>query len=323
MALRGLAAAAAALFGACAMPAMAGSSAERVDVKKLEGAALIEFAALPYIQFREDIDAVGSAMPTDPDMMRRAHHLLASHDARAMGGAWIAYAAMIAADNPAFAAEIEKRMKSGKEEFIRELETSPAVVRNMPGANEAIEAIMKVATNDAAKIRKLGDSFIAEAYSMQKVAWARRELAEAGMERVDSALAFAAKRKWKDYSDRDVVTSRRGQVRPNLVSYASWSPEWSGEREAVNPSVRPGTIFTKALILGAQYAMDNASQEHLAAYGLSEKSQRCFTSAKLNLEQCIAATRTPYEEAFCIGQHALNDMSSCVGWPAGAGGAGS
>jgi hypothetical protein len=37
----------------------------------------------------------------------------------------------------------------------------------------------------------------------------------------------------------------------------------------------------------------------------------------MNLDQCIAATRTPFEEAFCLGQHALNEMSSCVGWPAG------
>ncbi|MEZ5929016.1 MAG: hypothetical protein R3C55_11145 [Parvularculaceae bacterium] len=36
--------------------------------------------------------------------------------------------------------------------------------------------------------------------------------------------------------------------------------------------------------------------------------------ATLTLRQCIAATRTPYEEAFCLGEHALIDTASCVGW---------
>jgi hypothetical protein len=42
--------------------------------------------------------------------------------------------------------------------------------------------------------------------------------------------------------------------------------------------------------------------------------------ARLTLRQCIAATRAPYEEAFCIGEHALNDVSACLGWVASAGG---
>jgi hypothetical protein len=41
--------------------------------------------------------------------------------------------------------------------------------------------------------------------------------------------------------------------------------------------------------------------------------------AKLTLDQCIAATRAPYEEAFCLGEHALIDIATCTGWVAGAG----
>jgi hypothetical protein len=304
-------------------PAMAGSSAA-TSVEEMKGAQLIEYAAQPYIQYREDIDHVSSAMPGSEGEMRDTYFRLASHDNRTMAASWIAYAAMIAADQPAFAKEIERRMKKrgGKDKFIAELEENPAIVRNMPGAEEAVAAIMTFATNDAAKIRKVGDSYISEAYAMQKVAWAKAPISKGGTQRVDDALKFAATRRWADYG-REVKPSRNGAVRPDLVSLASWSTDWSNENQPVNPSARPGTIVTKALILGARYATNTAEQQHLASFGTSKKSERCFTNAKMNLDQCIAATRTPYEEAFCLGQHALNDVSSCVGWPAGVGVAGS
>ena len=61
------------------------------------------------------------------------------------------------------------------------------------------------------------------------------------------------------------------------------------------------------------------TKQRVDAYAKAKKSDRCFVNAKLNLDQCIAATRTPYEEAFCLGEHALNDVSRCVGWVANAG----
>lgn len=315
---------AATALGLSGASAMNNAAPKPVDVKRMKGAAMIEYAARPYIQFRQDIDFVADGTPGSAEEMREVHLRLASHDNRSMAGSWIAYAAMIAADSPSFAASIEDQIaQKGKKAFVAELETNPALVRNLPGADQAIAAIMTFAASDAEKIRQAGDSYIAEAYDMQKLAWARRTIAESGMERVDAALKFAATREWPRTTGRKVVKTDAGTVRPDLVSYASWSTDWAGETAAVSPSARPGVIVTKALVLGAHYAMNTAEQQHMAAFATSKKSERCFTNAKLNLDQCIAATRTPYEEAFCLGQHALNDMSSCVGWPAGVGASGS
>jgi hypothetical protein len=35
-------------------------------------------------------------------------------------------------------------------------------------------------------------------------------------------------------------------------------------------------------------------------------------SAKLNLYQCLAVARPHYEDAFCLGQHALMDTGRCM-----------
>lgn len=298
--------------------------APRDDLKSMRGAELIEYAAKPYIQFREDIDHISASMPDSEEAMRDAYFRLASHDNRTMAASWIAYAAMIAAESPEFHSAIEAQMKKrgGAKALAAQIDADPASVRSLPGAEAAIAAIMEFATNDAARIRGLGDTFIAEAYEMQKVQWARRAIAMDGMARVDAALQYAASREWKA-APHQASSGRSGAVRPTLVSNASWSADWSGTNEPVNPSARPGTIVGKALVLGARYVLNDAEQTDLAAYGTSRRSERCFNNAQMNLDQCIAATRTPYEEAFCLGQHALNDMSSCVGWPAGADAAGS
>ena len=302
----------------------ASNAAPRAELENMRGAALIEYAAQPYIQYREDIDHVASGIPDSEESMRDAYYRLASHDNRTMAASWIAYAAMIAADTPAFhdAVAAETRRRGGARRFSEQIEADPASVRAIPGAEEAIAAIMQFATNDAARIRGVGDTFIAEAYDMQREPWARRAIAMDGMSRVDAALRFAASREWKAAAHQP-VTSRSGAVKPTLASTTSWSSDWSSVNEPVNQAARPGTIVAKALVLGVHYILDDAEQSHLASYGTSRRSERCFTNAQMNLDQCIAATRTPYEEAFCLGQHALNDMSSCVGWPAGASASGS
>ncbi|MEM1410065.1 MAG: hypothetical protein AAGG79_04890, partial [Pseudomonadota bacterium] len=232
---------------------------------------------------------------------------------------WIAYAAMIAADTKGFAAEIERQVKAkGAAAFVAELEGNPGLVRNMRGADDAIAAILTFAARDAAAVRQVGDAFIDKAYDLQKVAWARKAIAQSGMKRVDSAISFAENRKWAAMPSRQVIRSNAGTLRPNLADDQVWKVSWSTNRAKPSAAVRPGTIVTKALVLGAHYATNTVTGAHMNTYASSRKSERCFSSAKMNLDQCIAATSTPFEEAFCLGQHGLNDNASCVGWPAGA-----
>ncbi|MEM9810070.1 MAG: hypothetical protein AAF788_02490 [Pseudomonadota bacterium] len=300
----------------------ASSAPKRQALENLRGTELIEYAAAPYIQFRQDVDYVAGAIPADEGTMRSAHHRLASHDQRALAGAWVAYAGMIAADTPEFVSSIAAlRRQMGDKGLNEKLINDPSMVRNLRGSQAAVDAILAFAANDAAKVNALGNAMISKAYSLQDSPWARRKLAQRGMERVDQAIAFAARRDWKTPAVK--AKSQRGLKSPNLDHTNIWSVSWAGDKAKLGSNVRAGSIVTKALILGAHYTMDNATNDILAAHGTSARSERCFTSAKLNLDQCVAATRTPYEEAFCLGQHALNDMSSCIGWPAGVSAAGS
>lgn len=75
--------------------------------------------------------------------------------------------------------------------------------------------------------------------------------------------------------------------------------------------------MNRVLNLAARYAVSGVNEKTVSVYARNDKSNSCLSFAALTFKQCIAATRTPYEEAFCIGEHGLNDVSSCIGWVAG------
>jgi hypothetical protein len=38
----------------------------------------------------------------------------------------------------------------------------------------------------------------------------------------------------------------------------------------------------------------------------------CMNRVQLNVRQCIAASRYPYEHAFCLSQHSFGEALSCI-----------
>ena len=108
---------------------------------------------------------------------------------------------------------------------------------------------------------------------------------------------------------------------PSLASAEGpWDADWGenaplGRMRETNAQL----IMDRVLNLAVRYSTGAINTKYVNAYARNDKSSRCLTMAKLTLNQCIAATRTPYEEAFCLGEHALNDIADCVGWIGGAG----
>jgi len=77
----------------------------------------------------------------------------------------------------------------------------------------------------------------------------------------------------------------------------------------------------RVLNLAARYAVGGLNPKIVSVYARNDRADQCLSMAALTLRQCIAATRTSYEEAFCLGEHGLNDIATCTGWIIGADGA--
>lgn len=287
----------------------------------------LERHAASYIQFREDVAALEATPFDNANTTREAHRRLSAHDSKELSSGWVAYAALVAADTPEFAEAIRKEVKrsrsSGKlggvEGLLSNLAQDPSYARKLKGANKASDAVLAMTARDSARIDALGEAFKAQAYALQKTNWGKARISPA-QDRLNEAAAYSRKRGAPN-APRLELASNGGVVEPSLASASGeWSAEWGeaggkGRMTEANAQV----IMDRVLNLAARYATGSLNSKVVEVYARNDKSDRCLSMAKLTLDQCIAATRTPYEEAFCLGEHGLKDVATCTGWVAGAG----
>lgn len=288
----------------------------------------LEQAAADYIRFREDIAAIEATPFTSAEATREAHRRLATHNAEGLSAGWVAYAALVAADTPAFRKALEdqvaskkkgKNKLSGADAFFAELAANPGYPRRLDGADEAISRVLAMTAQDAKRFSTLGEAFKEQAYAMQKTKWGVAKI-PASSARLSDADSYGRSRAAARTPAFASVTDK-GVTSPSLASAdGAWGPDWGkggGSGRMTEPNAE--VIMNRVLNLAARYSISGVNQKTVAVYAKNDKSNQCLSFAQLTLRQCIAATRAPYEEAFCLGEHALNDVSTCIGWVAGVG----
>lgn len=286
----------------------------------------LERRAADYVRFREDVADIEATPFDSARTTREAHKRLSAHSAEALSGGWVAYAALVAASTPEFAESLEKDMRKregrlrGRDAFLARLAADPSYARKLKGAKAAARRVLEMTARDASRFAALGEAFKTQAYALQKTAWGKKPIA-AGAARLSEAEDYARAR-GPALAPAIAVSTDGGVSAPVLpTADAAWSPDW-GARGAANGNEEPNAqvIMDRVLNLAARYSVGSMNDKVVAVYARNDRANQCLSLAALTLKQCIAATRTPYEEAFCLGEHALIDTASCVGWVAGADG---
>lgn len=312
--------AAAAAFAAFA--ATTGVSAESLAQPR---DSALEATAADYVRFREDIAKIEATPFTSAETTREAHRRLSTHNSQELSAGWVAYAALVAADTPSFRKSLEdavgskkkgKNKLSGADAFFAELAADPTYPRRLDGADEAVARVLSMTSQDTARFRTLGEAFKEQAYAMQKTKWGVAKI-PASSARLSDADSFGRSRPSATAPALAAVTEK-GVTSPSLASVdGEWRADW-GKAAGAGRMTEPNAevIMNRVLNLAARYAVGGVNAKTVSVYAKNDKSDQCLSFAQLTLRQCIAATRAPFEEAFCLGEHALNDVSRCIGWVA-------
>jgi hypothetical protein len=200
------------------------------------------------------------------------------------------------------------------------------------GGTEATRLLLDSANADAARIIAVADRYQEMAYSMQRQRWANA-VAPAQAARVQRVRALSVAG-----APASAVPS---EVSPRLsVAVLSLSPgsdptAYGGRRfwdalrggpdvvaVSSNPvtyqwrvNVTRGEALDRMASVAALQALDAVDSNQSAVSRLisDPRSRDCFEMAQLQLYQCMSAARFRYENAFCLGQHGLRDMGTCIG----------
>jgi hypothetical protein len=193
-----------------------------------------------------------------------------------------AYATLSVANDPAFRAGIETAVGLlGREAALTRLKESPATFLTMiSGSNDAHRVASGAIANSTAKLEAAQSALNDAAYALQKERWA--------MQAVDTQATLAA--------HRAAAASPSG-----LTPFA--------------PSDLPATAseapVNSRYVLAASYHLLG---DDVSATALLDKplGRMCMNRVQLNVRQCIAASRFPFEHAFCLSQHSFGEANGCV-----------
>jgi hypothetical protein len=316
--------AAVALFGvANAQTAPAGEAA----------GADLQTAVTAYAAYQSDVSNLRAGNVRTADELETALDTVARHNRDQLTQGWVAYGSSIAAQSPAFVQGVREAAEYyGRDAVIWAVTVDPSYSRGLRGGQEATRLLLDSANADAARIIAVADRYQELAYSLQRQRWANAVAPQ------QNARVQRIRTLGREGAPASAVPS---EVSPRLhVAALSVSPTndptayggrrfWDAVRggpEVVEVAAPPVTYQFRAnatrsealdrmTAVAALQALDavDANQSAVSRLIADPRSRDCIEMAQLQLYQCMSAARFRYENAFCLGQHGLRDIGTCIG----------
>ena len=192
------------------------------------------------------------------------------------------YAVLSASAHAPFASSLQTAVNLlGRDAVMERLKTDPeAFLGLVASSQEAATIASGVMADSLVKMDKASALLGEAAYSVQKEAWAQRE--------VDAQLILTAHR-------------------TASTSAVELSPLGASDMR----NTRAEVPLDKRFLVAAAYHVlgdDVASTKLISRTG----GKMCMTRVQLNVRQCLAASRYPYEHLFCLSRHSFQESSGCV-----------
>jgi hypothetical protein len=266
------------------------------------------------------------------DDLERALDRVARHNRDELTRGWVAYGSSIASQSPAFVQGVRDAANYyGRDAVIWAVTVDPSYSRGLRGGQEATRLLLDSANADAARITAVADRYQELAYSLQRQRWANSVAPQqaARVQRVrtlgrEGAPDDAVPATW---APRLTVAALSVQPGSDPTAYGGrrfWDAVRGGT-DVVEVAAAPAATFRVNLTRGealdrmtavaALQALDAVETNQSAVSRLiaDPRSRDCFEMAQLQLYQCMSAARFRYENAFCLGQHGLRDIGTCIG----------
>ncbi len=195
-----------------------------------------------YAIFQQDVTELrGFTIKTAKDV-DKALSLVARHNPTNIGQGYYSYLAVIAAQDPVFAADVRKiASEFGREKVIQTLPSSVRYIReSAKGANQAAQLVLRAASADSARLLSTSERYREFSLALQKQAWAKRPIGAANKVRL--------------------VALRKAEAAPSsvvlpLTTLVRLSPSAGTVNAQLDPSALGGTLFWDALGSKAEVAV--------------------------------------------------------------------
>lgn len=296
----------------------------------LEADPLSEAAAL-YATYHGDVTDVQSRGFASAKEIDTSLKNLGGHNPEQLTEGWMAYSALVAAQNPDFRAAVRDiEGYYGRDVLITGLKNDVRYARTLNGGNDAVSASLTATDADSRRLINAAAFVKEQAYSLQGSRWAMGRVGDSGavadtlMKSMKVGLpANSSLRQALSSPEMEPILVKAGMNgAPSIWESVSGAASSIRVPEVVanfqpQPRVARGQerVADRITTLAA-YRIIGADDQSLAPMQSAMKERdtaSCLTMANLNLQQCVAAAHKHYEVPFCIGEHALADIGTCIG----------
>ncbi len=303
LALTGAAAALAALLSACAPPAP--PPPPPVAVAPPPPITLSSDVTELAAAYQGYVDRALTLTPEfrNAEQVQESVRVGASYEPVQLLGGAVAYAAVIALQDPAFVAGVRTYVNDPvqRRAIAAQIMSDPAYAVGIKGADSAAGLIAESISAQGWKVYSLGRSVKLAAYGVQKENWSKANVVDQ-----PGRLARA-----KMLSTQPIRGSTETAARFQQASIGA-TPLSLPPRSA-KPPYSP--LVVRGLAVAALAALGEAGDRNMESIRpllVDGTTDRCFNMSKLNLYQCLAVAKPHYEDVFCLGQHILMDTGQCL-----------
>ncbi|WP_017930128.1 hypothetical protein [Robiginitomaculum antarcticum] len=237
------------------------------------------------------------------------------------GAGLLSYGGLIAAQNPAFVDSIiDRATAEGADTLVSKLYSDPNYALTFAGAYDAARDIQAAWQDDISTFDSAAAAIKSQSYELQK---------DPKWKNMRAGNRKARLTKFKD-AQKYSVTLPQSSQRSIAAAGTVLSTDYDGAArsaafwQAYGKAGKPASYSNeatvsvnaaKALTLGALDVLGTSgknSSTWIANYTVDVGLNRCLNWARLHTEQCLAAGHFKFEDAFCVAEHELKDVSECL-----------
>ena len=264
-------------------------------------------AASIYVAFIREVGTIEAGFP-DAESIQNAIRTGSAYEPAQLSRGMIAYGAVLALQSPEFVAGVRQYAADPvqREEIINRIIQDPAYAATLPGADAAAGLIVSTLGEDIAALSTIAEAIKEDAYTIQGRADPRRRWATRPMDdrqgRLDAAKANSVVVMLPSAEDASLLFTAAHAGSGLELAPIKLQP----------PYTQPVINSLAIAALAALGAGGDDFRTYTEALVVETNNEFCLNMSKLNLFQCLAASRPHYEDIFCIGQHIVSDLATCA-----------
>lgn len=309
-----------------------------------EGTRMLPSTAASYAEYQGHVTQIMSKELGSAAELNKQVQTFGSTNVNQLSSGWISYGAILAAQNPEFAASVRQLdAQYGREHMMLTFSNDISYARSISGGEAALQAALAVNAHETARISRAGAFVREQSYTKQNVAWGKAKAADPAK---TAATIIQAASQAKPASDAFQQAFSAPDLNVVLASLAT-SPTtsqsiWdkvstlavSAPGDAflsVSPvvaapatlQVQPGQEGTahRMLNLGARHVLmsEKAYADTTQATLTDPVSRDCLASAQEQFFACVSSATHNYTLIGCLATKALqmpkdrtNSIGSCM-----------